>query len=178
MDVGREIAAALTGIEEERAIEVQEQRYQEARAVIATIPSGTRDDDLTSKQRCALDQYKDATRRLTALRRVAEQTDALAFKLIVTCRGCQIHDDPLDCEPPIQAAHILSKQALRRHGHGDKLWDTRNGLGACYRAHRRSDAALERFPVEHLPDAFWEFADEVGLRYLAEKHYGRKEVAA
>ena len=102
----------------------------------------------------------------------------LDFKIQVTRLGCRIHDDPLDCEYPIQAAHIIPKQALKRHGHGDKLWDARNGLGACYRAHRRSDAALERFPLELLSDDFWAFADEVGLRWLAERLYGRKEVAA
>ena len=107
--------------------------------------------------------------------------EALKFKLAVTRGGCQIHDDPRDCEPPVQAAHIIGKQALRRHGHGDKVWDTRNAIGACYRAHRRSDAALERFGQEHLSEDFWEFADEVGLRWLAEKQYGLepgREVAA
>jgi hypothetical protein len=104
--------------------------------------------------------------------------EALMFKLAVTKNGCQIHDDPLDCEPPVQAAHLLSQQALRRHGHADKLYDTRNAIGACYRAHRRSDAALERFPVEYLPSEFWEFADEVGLRWLAERIYGEREVLA
>lgn len=103
---------------------------------------------------------------------------SLEFKLTVTRQGCQIHDNIADCELPVQAAHIISQQALRRHGHGDKLWDTRNAIGACYRAHRRSDAALERFPVERLSESFWEFADEVGLRWLAEKQYGRKEVTA
>ena len=93
------------------------------------------------------------------------------FFLTATAKGCRIHDDPMDCEMPVQAAHIIPKQSLKRHGHGDKVWDTRNGLGACYRAHRRSDAALERFPAHLLDDDFWRFADEVGLRYLAERLY-------
>ena len=75
----------------------------------------------------------------------------------------------------MQAAHIIPKQSLKRHGHADKVWDPRNGIGACYKAHRRSDAGLARFPVAYLPDKFWEFADEVGLRYLAEKLYGPRE---
>lgn len=100
------------------------------------------------------------------------------FHRTVTAKGCRIHDDPLDCEYPIQAAHIISRQSLRRHGHGDKVWDVRNGLGACYKAHRRSDAALQRFPAELLDDDFWAFAGEVGLSWLAERIYGERKVAA
>ena len=68
MDVGREIGAAFAAIEVEREVEIQEQRYREAKAVVAEIPSGTRDADLTARQRHALDQYEDATRRLGELR--------------------------------------------------------------------------------------------------------------
>jgi hypothetical protein len=98
------------------------------------------------------------------------------FRNAVVAHGCQIHDDPLDCEPPVQAAHVIPKQTLKRHGRAAWLWDTRNGIGACYRAHRRSDAALERFPVEYLPAGFWDFADEVGLRWYAERIYGKEQV--
>ena len=101
----------------------------------------------------------------------------LAFAIAACRDGCQIHDDPLDCEGPVQAAHIIPKQSLKRHGHADKIWDPRNGIGACYKAHRRSDAGLQRFPVAYLPAQFWEFAEEVNLSYLAEKLYGKREAA-
>lgn len=96
---------------------------------------------------------------------------ALAWKLAVTENGCDIHDNPVDCEWPVQACHIIPKQALRKHGFGDRIWDVRNGIGACYKAHRRSDAGIERFPREKLPAAVWEFADELGLRWMVEALY-------
>lgn len=106
--------------------------------------------------------------RLTA----EEREQALAFRLIVAGRGCQLHDDPLECEPPIQAAHILSKQALRRRGLHRHVYDPRNGIGACYKAHRRSDAGLERFPADRIPADAREFARELNLEHLLDRYYG------
>jgi len=99
-----------------------------------------------------------------------------AFKRIVTRNGCQIHDDPLDCEYPIQACHLIPKSALKKRGLKEYFWDPRNALGACYKAHRRSDAGLERFPVERIPDAAWDFATELGLDYMLENLYGKREL--
>ena len=108
----------------------------------------------------------------TSTRKKRGRTDAaLAWKLAVTENGCDVHDNPVDCELPVQACHLIPKQALRRHGHGDKLWDVRNGIGACYRAHRRSDAGLERFPRAKVPAAAWEFAAEIGLTWMLEALY-------
>ena len=108
----------------------------------------------------------------------AELELALAFKLIVTCPGCQIHDDPVDCEGPIQAAHLIPKQALRRRGFSPEvIWDPRNGIAACRRAHCRSDAGLERFPSSRLPVEAWAFAEEVGLGWMLEKLYLGKVAA-
>ena len=101
-----------------------------------------------------------------------ESAAALAFKLVVTKRGCEIHDDTSLCEPPIQAAHLIPQQTLRKEGFSEHLWDPRNGVGACYRAHRRSDAAVERFPVERIPEAAWQFAEELGLTWKLERLYG------
>lgn len=106
-----------------------------------------------------------------------EMEQALAFKLTVIDRGCEIHDDPGDCEFPVQAAHIIPKQALRRRSLYEYVYDPRNGIAACYRAHRRSDAGIERFPSSTFSPAFWEFADEIGLRWLVEKLYGQKAAA-
>lgn len=115
---------------------------------------------------------RNGRRRLTR----QEAEDALTFHLVVTARGCQVHDDPLDCEPPVQACHLIPKQALRRRGLYEAVWDTRNGLGACYKAHRRSDGALERFPAHCISAEARAFADELGLGWMLDKLYG--EVAA
>lgn len=101
--------------------------------------------------------------------------DPLEWKRRVCLRGCAIHDDPLDCEPPLQAAHVISKQALKSRGLQDYLWDTRNGLSACYKAHRRSDSAVERFPRSRIPEAAEAFALELGIDYLLDRYYGPRE---
>lgn len=113
--------------------------------------------------------------RPVSSRRTRKRTDeALAWKNAVTANGCAVHDNPADCEPPVQACHVISQQTLRNHGHQDKLWDVRNGIGACYRAHRRSDLGIQRFPVGKLPPAVWEFAGELGLLWVLEGLYGRR----
>lgn len=99
---------------------------------------------------------------------------ALAFKLAVIGCGCEIHDDHDECELPIQAAHIIPKQALRRRGLYEHVYDPRNAIAACYRAHRRSDAGIERFPVECFSAQAWEFASELGLTWMVEKLYGER----
>ena len=110
-------------------------------------------------------------------RRSAHEMElALAFKLGTIVRGCEVHRS-LRCEM-IQAAHVIPKQALRRRGfEPEVVYDTRNGIGACYAAHRRSDAGLERFPVECFREETWEFADEVGLRWMVERLYGERVYA-
>ena len=120
--------------------------------------------------------WKPQRTQKPARRRVGDV--ALAWKLAVTEQGCDFHDNPADCEMPVQAAHVISQQTLRRHGHADKLWDVRNGVSACYRAHRRSDSGVERFPREKLPAAVFEFADELGLRWVLDRLYPASEAAA
>jgi len=112
-------------------------------------------------------------RRLTPI----EMEQALAFKLIVTARGCQVHDDPLDCDGPVQAAHLIPKQALRRRKFYEHVYDPRNGIGACYKAHRRSDAGIERFPAAYIPTGAWEFAEELGVDWMLERLYGERVAA-
>lgn len=103
---------------------------------------------------------------------------ALAFKLAFHGRPCAIHDDPSQCEFPIQVCHLIPKQALRRRGLAAEVtYDPRNALPACYRAHRRSDSGIERFPADRIPDEAWEFASELGLGWMLERLYGA-EVAA
>jgi len=112
-------------------------------------------------------------RRLTA----KEAETALAFKLTHWRSGCQVHENRSLCEGNVQAAHLIPKQALRRRGLHEYVWDPRNGIGACERAHRRSDSGLERFPVEVIPESAWEFARELGLEWYLEKLYGERRAA-
>lgn len=100
--------------------------------------------------------------------------DPETWFLMVTAGGCEMHDDPAECEGLVQGCHVIPRMTLRRYGHADRLWDVRNGLGACYKAHRRSDAGLERFPVDRLPAAVWDFADELGLTWKLVALYGER----
>jgi hypothetical protein len=71
MNPGREIAAALAGIELDREEEAQRASLKQAMAVVREIPSGTHDRDLTVAQRRALRQMEQA-RAWLAARREAE----------------------------------------------------------------------------------------------------------
>lgn len=102
---------------------------------------------------------------------------ALAFKLALWQRGCEIHENKSLCEGSVQACHLIPKQALRRRRLYDAVWDVRNGIGACERAHRRSDSGIERFPADAIPDEAWEFAREHGLEWMLEKLYGHRRAA-
>lgn len=46
-------------------------------------------------------------------------------------------------------------------------------MGLCYRHHRRHDNATERVPWAFLTSANINFARELGLDWLLEKHYPR-----
>lgn len=72
----------------------------------------------------------------------------------------------------IECHHVLSRQQLRRHGHGDKVWDARNGIPLAPRVHERHTLAVERVPRASLPVAAEEFAAELGLTWLLDRVYG------
>lgn len=103
--------------------------------------------------------------------------EPLAWKRVVTLGGCIVHDDPADCVDPLEGHHVISQQALRKRGLHDFLWDVRNGVGVCGRAHRRHDLATERIPREKLPPCVWEFAAEHGLTWYLERFYPERIAA-
>lgn len=99
-----------------------------------------------------------------------------------SARNAELHafGDPLagptECELPLQGAHLISQQALRKNALSEFAWDVRVGVGACYRAHRRHDNWVERWPYELLPARLHELAEEIGMTWWVEKHY-RKAAA-
>lgn len=100
--------------------------------------------------------------------------EPLRWKIEVCAAGCQIHDDPDDCEGVVQACHLVPAQTLRRNGLEAHLYDRRNGLGACLLAHTESDSGKRRFPVEKIPVEAWEFAAWLKLTYVLERLYGKR----
>lgn len=63
----------------------------------------------------------------------------------------------------IEGHHVLAQRHLKRNGHGDRLWDTRNGMGLCRYHHGRHESWMQRVPRELVAGDAMEFADEVGL---------------
>lgn len=92
----------------------------------------------------------------------------LEWKRRVCIRGCVM--EHFHCGD-LQAHHILTQQQLRKHGLKHLLWDTRNGLPLCDRAHDRHHSAHERIPRDLLPAGALQFAEEVGLMHLIERYY-------
>lgn len=76
------------------------------------------------------------------------------------------------CDGPIQGHHVVEKQTLKRRGLTDFLWDLRNHLGVCERAHRRHTARVEKIPRSCLPAAAEEFAVEHELSHVLDRAYG------
>ncbi len=66
-DVAAKISAALADLSQENLEAEIRGRFQAAKAIVSTIPSGTRDVDLTPEQAAALDVYELG---LLALRKV------------------------------------------------------------------------------------------------------------
>lgn len=95
------------------------------------------------------------------------------WKRRVLSNGCQFHQDPSECEFPLQAHHILTQQQLKKHGLAEFILDTDVGMGLCYEAHRKHHSAVRRIPYELVPDAAIRFAFEHGLDYLLDRYYPR-----
>jgi hypothetical protein len=111
-------------------------------------------------------------------RREADDSDAQErrdFKVAVLAadRGCVVHDDPLDCDGPLQAHHVVSQQRLRRTGRLDLAWDPANGASVCERAHTRHTLGVERIALSRLPARCVSFAAVHGFGYVLERTYGR-----
>ncbi len=103
--------------------------------------------------------------------------DPFEWKARVCYQGrCQFTGWDKPCDGPIQAAHVISKQALKRRGLQAFLWDVRNGVAACYQHHRRSDSGHARFPREMLPAAAEEFARELDLDWWLDRFYPSSDV--
>lgn len=102
------------------------------------------------------------------------------------CRVCPETGE--ECDGAILAHHVLRKQfvkdALDEHFARVSLsveernelericmWDMRNGLGVCYRAHRRHHNRVAPIPRRLIPAAAWAFAAELDLTRRLEADY-------
>lgn len=92
-----------------------------------------------------------------------------------------------DCRGPLQKAHLIAKQTLRREviGHpkpkrgwtADEfalLWDERVWVLACELHHGRFDGHRLVVPREALPEPLEAFAVEIGLGHWLDRRYGER----
>lgn len=98
--------------------------------------------------------------------------DGFEWKTRVLASGpCVVHGDPSECELPMQAHHVLTSQSLRRHGFKHLIYETDNGVPACYKAHRQHHNRITPIRREQLPAAAIAFAEGVGLGWQITRYY-------
>lgn len=104
---------------------------------------------------------------------MTEAEARLDFKVAVLALdgGCLVHDDPADCYGDVEAHHVTTQQQLRRAGRHDLLWDPRNGMAVCDRAHDRHHLGYQRIPLACVPTRCVEFAREHGFERVLDRYY-------
>lgn len=105
--------------------------------------------------------------------------------------GCQVCEHlGEECEGVVDAHHVLRKQfimdwvgehvqAFPAYGDPDAramlerevLWYPGNGMGVCYRAHRRHHNRVQPIQRLFVPTAAWKFAKRLGLTRRLEQDY-------
>lgn len=94
------------------------------------------------------------------------------FKQVVCADDCIAEGKGFgECEFPLQAMHVVSRQALRNRGLSHLEWDPTNGVSGCYRHHRRHDNAVEVLPMELLPARCIAWAERYGLLDVLERYW-------
>ena len=73
--------------------------------------------------------------------------------------------------PFMEAHHIITQQALRKRGHADLLWDTRNRLWLTRERHAQHHSCYRKIRWSELPQEALDFAEEIGLTWWIEQHY-------
>lgn len=95
------------------------------------------------------------------------------WKRRVSLTGCVVHANPSDCEWPLEAHHVIAAHQLKKRGLHHLLYDVRNGLCLCYRAHRRHTNRTEPIDYSYLSQQAIDFATEVGLDWQLDRDYPR-----
>lgn len=100
----------------------------------------------------------------------AESEASEAWHAEVTAAGCAMEGPHYG---RVEGHHVIPKQALKREGHGDKLWDVRNGVGLCSLHHANHEGHVPggRLPRTLLPSSAFDFAAELGLTWLLDREY-------
>lgn len=102
-----------------------------------------------------------------------------AFKqrvLLADGHACVVHrDDEDDCDGELQAHHVVSQQQLRNAGRHDLLWEWRNGMTICERAHRRHTLATRRILRDDVPERCKAFVAAHGFEGVLSRYYAPRD---
>lgn len=110
-------------------------------------------------------------RKAQPKRRKGRDTDASGmFKLVVCADDCLVESQG-GCEPPLDAAHVVPAQTLRKLGLDHLVYDPLNGIALCRRHHTRHDGCVEKIPRHVLPARCFAWADAHGLTEALERHW-------
>ena len=112
-----------------------------------------------------------------------------AWKQWARTVGCQVcpHRGGV-CDGDVEGHHVVPQRVLKRHvrnlvftGQLEEadamlylrrlLWDTRNCMLACYRAHRRHENRHQPIDYHLLPPAALQFAEELHMLGVLRQHY-------
>lgn len=114
---------------------------------------------------------------------------SMEWHRVTTALGCQVcpHLDQ-ECDGVVDAHHVLYAQFIRSYvesfahrnylDEAEKnemmqrlLWDLRDGMAVCYRAHRRHHNRTQPIPYRLIPASAIEFAVELGLGHRLDALY-------
>jgi hypothetical protein len=73
--------------------------------------------------------------------------------------------------------HAIPKRVLIRLGYGDYVNDVRNRVPTCRHDHESHETRARPIRRVELPQAVFEFADELGLGWYIDRFYPHKEAA-
>lgn len=136
-------------------------------------------------RRVEMKRRKPANKRRDA----ATTAAALEWHNKVVAFGCRVCPQiGEECEGVVQAHHIVRRQFVqdridtrvraeslnavqRAELERLLLWDLRNGMGVCYRAHRRHHSRVQPIPARFVSAAAYAFAQELELVYRIEMEY-------
>lgn len=105
-------------------------------------------------------------RPASSKKRPSDADERERFKTLVLALDggrCCVHPYETDCEDGLEAHHVVTQQQLRLAGRHDLLWDPRNGMTVCGKAHRRHTTAVLRIPASAIPERCLDFAREHGF---------------
>lgn len=103
-------------------------------------------------------------------RKARDSQAAGLFKHIVCADDCLVGSQG-GCEPPLDAAHVVPAQTLRKLGLDHLVYDPLNGVAICRRHHSRHDLCVEKIPRHVLPARCFAWASAHGLTEHLERHW-------